>query len=95
MKNIRVLSETFQFLQVKFSVYLNRLVFVMILVAPDKALFNQNVLILFLHYENTPIQIQSTHVISKSKGLSGILRDFRTSTYQICGIEENNKSNNI
>ena len=31
MKNIRVfLSENFQFLEVKFSIYLNRLVFVMI-----------------------------------------------------------------
>ena len=35
-----------------------------------------------------------TTAISKSKGLSGILRDIRTSTYLICGIEENNKSNN-
>ena len=32
--------------------------------------------------------IQSTLVISKSKGLSEILRDIRTSTYQICKIEE-------
>ena len=32
--------------------------------------------------------IQSTLVISKSRGLSGILRDIRTSTFQICGIEE-------
>ena len=39
-------------------------------------------------------QLQSTLVISKSKGLSGILRDIRTSTYQICGIAEINKSNN-
>ena len=38
MKNIRVfLSDFFQFLEVKFSIYLNRRVFVMI--APDKALF--------------------------------------------------------
>ena len=33
-------------------------------------------------------QIQSTPVISKSKGLSEILRDIRISTYQICRIEE-------
>ena len=33
--------------------------------------------------------IQSTLVISKSKGPSGTLRDIRTSTYQICRIEEN------
>ena len=33
-------------------------------------------------------QIQSTLVISNSKGLSEILRDIRTSTYQICRIEE-------
>ena len=32
--------------------------------------------------------IQSTLVISKSKGLSEILRDIRTLTYQICRIEE-------
>ena len=32
--------------------------------------------------------IQSTLIISNSKGLSEILRDIRTSTYQICSIEE-------
>ena len=32
--------------------------------------------------------IQSTLVISNSKGLSEILRDIRTSTYQIWRIEE-------
>ena len=42
----------------------------------------------FLHYENTPIQIQSTLVISNSKGLSETLRDIRSSTYQIYGTEE-------
>ena len=33
--------------------------------------------------------VQSTLVISKSKGPSETLRDIRTSTYQICRIEEN------
>ena len=33
-------------------------------------------------------RIQSTLVISNSRGLSEILRDIRTSTYQICRIEE-------
>ena len=33
--------------------------------------------------------LQSTLVISKSKGPSEILRDIRTSTYQICRTEEN------
>ena len=33
-------------------------------------------------------EIQSTLVISKSKGLFEILRDIRTSTYQICRTEE-------
>ena len=33
--------------------------------------------------------IQSTLVISKSKGPSKTLRDIRTSTYQMCRIEEN------
>ena len=32
--------------------------------------------------------IQSTLIISNSKGLSEILRDIRTSTYQICRIEK-------
>ena len=35
-------------------------------------------------------QIQSTLVISNSTGLYETLRDIRTSTYQICGTEENN-----
>ena len=35
-----------------------------------------------------PKHIQSTLVISNSKGLSAILRDIRTSSYQICRIEE-------
>ena len=39
-------------------------------------------------------QLQSTLVISKSNGLSEILRDIRTSTYQICRIEKQSKSNN-
>ena len=34
------------------------------------------------------IKIQSTLVISNSKGLSEILRDIRSSTYQVCRIEE-------
>ena len=38
--------------------------------------------------------VQSIPVISKSKGLPETLRDVHTSTYQICGIEENNESNN-
>ena len=39
---------------------------------------------------NMEIKIQSTLVISKSKGPSKTLRDIRTATYQICGIEEKN-----
>ena len=38
--------------------------------------------------------IQSTLVISNSKGLSETLRDIRTSKYQSCRIEESNNSNN-
>ena len=34
------------------------------------------------------LNIQSTLVISNSKGLSEILRDIHISTYQICRIEE-------
>ena len=41
------------------------------------------------HYDlNLFKQVQSTLVISNSKGLCKILRDIRTSTYQICRIEE-------
>ena len=35
-----------------------------------------------------PCTLQSTLIISKSKGLYEIVRDIRTSTYQICRIEE-------
>ena len=35
-----------------------------------------------------PFNIQSTLVISNSKGLSVTLRDIRTSTYQVFRIEE-------
>ena len=34
------------------------------------------------------LKLQSTLVISKSKGPSKTVRDIRTSTYQICSIEE-------
>ena len=37
---------------------------------------------------NPGIYVQSTLVISKSKGPSETVRDIRTSTYQICSIEE-------
>ena len=40
------------------------------------------------------VSIQSTLVISNSKGLSETLRDMRTSTYQIFRTEEKNNSNN-
>ena len=40
------------------------------------------------------ILIQSTPVISNSKGLTETLRDIRTSTYQSWESEENNKLNN-
>ena len=39
-------------------------------------------------------EILSTFVISNSKGLTEILRDIRTSTYQSLESEENNKLNN-
>ena len=41
-----------------------------------------------LHEDNIN-KVQSTLVISKSKGPSDILRDIRTSTYQMCRTEEN------
>ena len=40
-------------------------------------------------------EIQSTLVISKSKGPSETLRDIRASTYQICRIEENTNETTI
>ena len=39
-------------------------------------------------YELVQIHVQSTLVISNSKGLSEMLRDIRTSTYQICRIAD-------
>ena len=38
---------------------------------------------------NFEIHVQSTFIISKSKGPSETLRDIRTSTYQMSRIEEN------
>ena len=43
---------------------------------------------MFLWSNKSYNQIQSTLVISNSKGLSEILRYIRTSTYQICRIQE-------
>ena len=40
------------------------------------------------------LEVQSTLVISNSKGLTVALRDIRTSIYQSWESEENNKSNN-
>ena len=39
--------------------------------------------------------IYSTLIISKSKELSEIIRDIRTSSYQICRIEEKKSNNHI
>ena len=39
-------------------------------------------------------KLQSTLVISKSKGPSETLRDIRTSTYQRCSIKENTNFTN-
>ena len=39
-------------------------------------------------WQNISMKLHSTLVISNSKGLSEILRDIRTSTYQTCRIEE-------
>ena len=40
------------------------------------------------------LRLQSTLVISNSKGLTETLRDIRTSTYQSWESEENNELNN-
>ena len=62
---------------------------------PDKILISDKnrILVFFIALDEAiffsqKIQIQSTLVISKSKELSEILRDIRTSTYQIYRIEE-------
>ena len=67
------------------------------------ALYKNNMCVkkLVVHYKNSlydvfmrrqskclPAEIQSTLVISKSKGPSETVRDICTSTYQICSIEE-------
>ena len=44
---------------------------------------------LFMEVNTTIFTIQSTFVISKSKEPSETRRDIRTSTYQMCCIEEN------
>ena len=49
------LTENFQFLVVKFSIYLNRCVFVM----RSNVKRQNNCLARIGHYENTPIQIYS------------------------------------
>ena len=69
---------------------------------PDKKGYPQNIFLLL--YENMLLysskapwrnkKIQSTLVISNSKGLTETLRDIRTSTYQSWESEENNKLNN-
>ena len=60
-------------------------------VDPDQTAQEQSDLGLhYLHKYICPClsQLQSTLVISKSQGPTKTLRDIRTSTYQICGIEE-------
>ena len=47
MKTLEFLSEKFQFLEVKFSIYLNRHVF----------MITFHIRVSALHYKNTPIQI--------------------------------------
>ena len=63
-------------------------------IAPYERVYPQAISFLLLHENNEALPIsttiQSTLVISNSKGLYETLRDIRTSTYQICGNEENN-----
>ena len=85
-----ILSENYQFLVVKFSIQLNRHVFVMVfagLLTPNPVLPLAPALVDCLNLHSR-FCTQSTLVISKSKGLSEILRGIRISTYQICRIEE-------
>ena len=84
MKNIKIFYlKILLFLVVKFSIYLNRRVFVM-----HNRLENGSLgFIATLHKQNEVLY--SRLVISRSKGLSEILRDIRTSTYQICRMGKN------
>ena len=50
--------------------------------------YKSSKLFLYILVCDPVLKIQSTLVISNSKGLSEILRDIRTSTYQNCNIEE-------
>ena len=59
----------------------------MIIFAVNKVLKNPMQGISAALYLQHP-DIQSTLVISKSKGPSNTVRNIRTSTYQICSIEE-------
>ena len=54
-----------------------------------KKVIKQEVSFLYATHCHDMFYIQSTLVISKSKGPSETLRDIRTLTYQICRIEEN------
>ena len=56
MKNRVFLSENFQFLEVKFSIYLNRRVFVMQCTFSKATLHNEDSSCLLSHYEITPMQ---------------------------------------
>ena len=49
---------------------------------------------IFANCSLSVINLQSTLVISNSKGLAETLRDIRTSTYQSWESEEKNKLNN-
>ena len=92
------LSENFPFLVVKFSVDLNRCVFVMWFCFRLSAIYVMSIHVVQLLFAALAGLysvvvvfhrfIQSTIVISKSKGPSEVLRDIRITTYQICRIAE-------
>ena len=63
MKNVSFLFENVQFLEVKFSIYLNRRVFEMRVFTVRLKM----VCILAYHYENTPIQIYIENFTAKTK----------------------------
>ena len=80
----------FHFWVAKFSIYLNRHVFVMLHFEESHSNQNSELIsyMCSLFFVSKSNLIQSTLIISKFKGLSEVLQDIRTSIDQICRIQE-------
>ena len=71
------------------TLFLGRLKPPMQLASTSCTYFCQQLTTALLESVEGETEVQSTLIISKSKGSSETLRDIRISTYQICRIEEN------